>query len=218
MTPPTTAWPPPHPVRGERARTGFRGGFEVAEKKVQWSRIRQAYVQGNVSYKELAKRHKVSESTLNKVAQKEKWYQQRKEWRKKVAAEVDARACTREADKLAAVTVAADKMGQTLEKIMGDERMLHMHMAVTRDMDGAEAIEEKELEMYNADTIRTLTKALKDMTDVLRNLYGIQTAGEKEAARIAAERLELEKAKAAKEDVDKEIVVKFAGDIGEAAE
>ena len=190
----------------------------MAEKKVQWSRLRQAYVQGNVSYKELAKRHRVSESTLNKVAQKEKWYQQRKEWRKKVAAEVDARACTREADKLAAVTVAADKMGQTLEKIMGDERMLHMHMAVTRDIDGAEAIEEKELEMYNADTIRTLTKALKDMTDVLRNLYGIQTAGEKEAARIAAERLEIEKAKAAKEDVDKEIVVKFAGDIGEAAQ
>lgn len=186
-------------------------------KKISWSRIRQAYVQGNVSYKELAKRHNLSESTLNKVAQKEGWYRQRKEWRKKVAAEADTRACAREADKLAAITEAADRMGETLKKIMEDEKNLHMHMAVTRDMDGAEFIEEKELTMYNADTIRTLTRALKDMTDVLRNLYGIRTAGEIEAERIARERLEIEKAKAAKEETDREIVVRMAGQVKEAA-
>lgn len=194
----------------------LRGGF--MSKKDPWSRIRHAYITGTLSYKKLAKKYGVSYSTLNKEARAGGWAAERKKYRDEVAAAAIARAREREVDKLAAVTEAADEMGRVLKDIMEERKNLHMFQAVTSDRDGIETIEEKELEMYNTDTIRTLTRALKDMTDVLRNLHGIRTAGEAEAERIAQERLDLEKRKAeAQEDTDRTLEVRFVGDTSDAA-
>ena len=54
-----------------------------------------------------------------------------------------------------------------------------------------------------------MTAALKDLTGILRNIYGIPTQAEAEAQRIAAERLEMDKAKAATDAGSSDIVVEL---------
>ena len=60
--------------------------------------------------------------------------------------------------------------------------------------------------------LKDLTGAVKDLLYSVRNLYGLPTQGEREAQRIAAERLEMDRRKAQlDEDSDKTITVELKG-------
>ena len=50
---------------------------------VDYSKLKKEYLMGNISYRELAKKHSVSFSTLRKVAAKEQWAQLREQVRTK---------------------------------------------------------------------------------------------------------------------------------------
>ena len=86
-----------------------------------WTKIRYAYVHGSMSYRELAENYNVSLRTLSEVAKKEKWVTKRLQFRDRVNARADARACKAEADQLERIRIAADKLGGKLEEIMRDE-------------------------------------------------------------------------------------------------
>ena len=55
------------------------------------------------------------------------------------------------------------------------------------------------------------TKSVRELTAAIRNLYEIPTAAEKEAQRIAAERLKLEKERLKANDGDNSVTVVFEG-------
>lgn len=55
---------------------------------MDWAKIRNQYVNGDVTYKELSEKHGVSNSTLTKRATTEKWNEKRKEQRKKIEEKV----------------------------------------------------------------------------------------------------------------------------------
>ncbi len=175
-----------------------------------WHRIRHAYITGSMGQKALAEQFGVSARELSRRSAEEGWVDARAEFRARAAAKAIDRAVDEEADKLEAVRSVADTLAGQLAAIMTDADQLHMYTAVCRDAGGVDRIVEKRLDSVNTKALRDVVGALRELTTVLRNLHGIQTAGEAEAARIAAEKLKLEQRKANLDETDKKIVVAFA--------
>lgn len=181
-----------------------------------WHRIRHAYITGSMGQKALAEQFGVSARELSRRSADEGWVDARAEFRARAAAKAIDRAVDEEADKLEAVRSVADTLAGQLAAIMTDADQLHMYTAVCRDAAGVDQIVEKRLDGVNTKALRDVVGALRELTTVLRNLHGIQTAGEAEAARIAAEKLKLEQRKANLDETDKKIVVAFADPAEEA--
>ena len=81
-----------------------------------WSRIKKEYVTTDITLRELAKKHSVSESTLFKRCSKEKWEATRKQQESKVEAKFLEKDANRKADRAIALMEAADLL---LEKTIG---------------------------------------------------------------------------------------------------
>lgn len=73
-----------------------------------WSRIKKEYVTTDISLRDLAKKHSISESTLFKRCSKEKWEAQRKQQASKVEAKFLERDANRKVDRAVALMEAAD--------------------------------------------------------------------------------------------------------------
>lgn len=181
-----------------------------------WHRIRHAYITGSMGQKALAEQFGVSARELSRRSAEEGWVDARAEFRARAAAKAIDRAVDEEADKLDAVRSVADTLAGQLASIMADADQLHMYTAVCRDAGGVDHIVEKRMDSINTKALRDVVYSLRDLTTVLRNLHGIATAGEAEAARIAAERLKIEQRKANLDEADKKIVVEFADPAEEA--
>jgi len=178
-------------------------------KDVDWNGIRCEYVTGAMSYKALAKKHRIQPNTLSKRGKEEGWPEQRRKFRDDVAARAIEGAADKEAARLANVIKSADAMGEVMARIFEDADQFHRHIVI----DGRGASEERMFDKIDTRAIRDLTGAMKDMTFVLRNLHNLPTQAEKEAQRIAAERLNMDKRKAdLDENTDRTITVVMPGE------
>lgn len=184
-------------------------------KRAGWTKIRHAYICGDMSYRELAEKFSVPFKTLSEVAKREGWVKKRRQFRDDVGSQAYTRAREEAVDELERVRSAADRMGQKLEEILADEDQLYMHTAVLADAEGGSDLYERKMKTVNTMAVRDLAKAMKDMTAVLRDLHGISTRAEERAEKLARdklalerERLALEKEKAAAGDA-KEIRVEM---------
>lgn len=186
-------------------------------EKIMWGRIRHAYVCGNMSYKDLAKKHHVSISRLTEVAKSEDWVGQRKRHRHEVGALATSRVRAREAEKLANIQTAADELGGQLAELLKNKDQLYMHAAVCRSVTGEEFIISEKLDAINPQTLRAVTAATNDLTKAIRNLYDLQTAQEAQAQQLAADRLAVEQARLELEKERLELE-KAKQDAGEARE
>ena len=186
-------------------------------EKIMWGRIRHAYVCGNMSYKDLAKKHHVSISRLTEVAKSEDWVGQRKRHRHEVGALATSRVRAREAEKLANIQTAADELGEQLAEVLKNRDQLYMHAAVCRSVTGEEFIISEKLDAINPQTLRAVTAATNDLTKAIRNLYDLQTAQEAQAQQLAADRLAIEQARLELEKERLELE-KAKQDAGEARE
>lgn len=85
-----------------------------------WNKIRTEYINGNISYAKLAKKHGVSKATLTEKAIKGKWYAKRKEQHSKIKAKTDQKTADllaeREANRLIKISNAADKLLAKIEE------------------------------------------------------------------------------------------------------
>lgn len=125
---------------------------------IDYSKLKKEYIKGNISYRELAKKHGVPFGTLRKVAAKQQWTQLRTQTRIKADTKVIDIVSDMEANRTNKIIDVADKL---LDKIYG---MLDM-------------------ESYNTQNIKNLTSALKD----LKEIKGFKSAADmrEQEARIA---------------------------------
>ena len=113
---------------------------------------------GNISYRELAKKYNVPFGTLRKVAAKEQWAQLRTQVRTKADTKIVDIVSDKEANKANKIIDVADKL---LDKIY----------------------EMLDADVYNTQSIKNLTSALKD----LKEIKGFKSAADmrEQEARIA---------------------------------
>lgn len=156
-------------------------------KDYDWNTIRTVYITGTESYRALCKKYNVPESTLMKKGKLEDWYGKRKEYQKELIAKVGEKTAEATAEKLYSLQKAADNLAEEMERRTAD------------------------MNECSAKDILDYTKAVRELTATLRNLYEIPSLSEREAQSIAAERLKIERKRVSAMDVDKSVKVIFEG-------
>lgn len=87
---------------------------------MDWNKIRNEYINGNISYRKLAEKHNISFQTLRDRALKEKWFDKRKEQRNKISIKTAQKTADllakREAERLVRISDAADRLLEKIEE------------------------------------------------------------------------------------------------------
>lgn len=171
-----------------------------------WAAIKTEYVTTDTSYSKLSKKYGLSMTQIGNVSRAQGWRAEREKYLRKTTQKAINKASEKEASKLASLMTTTERAIGVVAKAFEDPDQFNRHLVTVRD----EFREDTEERLYNKiDTkaIRDLTSVLKDLTGLMRDFYNIPTPSQAEAQRIAAERFELDKRKAAAEDSGSEGVV-----------
>lgn len=157
-------------------------------KKPTWEELKSEYATTDISYRLMAKKYGMSQSTVSKMARLHGWTEERANYRQNLVTKTVEKITEEKVNHLAGIARSADKMASTIERVMEDTDQFFRRI----DSFGGEHVSAK------ADTkaIKELSAAMKDLTAVLRNVYNIPTEAESLSMQLARERLELEKKKA----------------------
>lgn len=133
-----------------------------------WSKIKNTYVTSTMSQREVAKKYGVSESQLAVRASNEGWVKLRREHRSKVEEKAKQKALEKKAELMAVQLVDIGTAGENLAALIAEVSTEAKSLRVGRSK--------------KADTkaIRNLTGALKDLVDVLRDVYELPTLQDKQ--------------------------------------
>lgn len=134
------------------------------KKRVNWNKIRAEYIGGGISQRKLAKKYGVSENTLIKKANAEKWAQLQKETYNEGATKAQQKTADATADN---ATIAAD-----IKKML----LLRLQRIGNKYPFDATEIRTKQGENTVIFRLRDLTAAYKDLTDGLPMAQGDQNA------------------------------------------
>lgn len=162
----------------------------MKNRNIDWCSVKSAYVTGKKSYAALALEMNISQGAIALRARKEKWGEARAAFRNRVVDKVMEERAQTEAMGLVMLLDAAEHMAGALSEALRNEGQLLRSIA-HQDDDTSEG------EKLDTRAICNLTGALKDMTQVLRNLYRLPTQPEAERQKLAREKLELLREKAA---------------------
>lgn len=129
----------------------LEGGDSMKKKNCpNWDRIRSAYITGNDSPKECAKKHGVNYRTLGNHLFSERWNDQRAAYRGSVADKAidTAKNCTafRVASELTVLSHVVDALERELKKALEDGEQLHRYLVqtTTRHKDGVQGHHERQ--------------------------------------------------------------------------
>ena len=142
-----------------------------------WRKIRIEYVKGKTTYKALAEKYGVGESTIRKRASKEGWRKKRNNLDTKVEQKVLERVCDARAREFELIAQVNDRMDDVLDKLLqfiGDQPP-HKY----DDLRGVES----------------LTKAIAQVVQTKRDLYNIPTEVDKAKIEALREKNKLERQK-----------------------
>lgn len=157
---------------------------------MNWTKIRNEYINGHISYRKLAKKYDISESNLMARAAKEKWFDKRKEQRSKIQAKTEQKSIEKiseqESDLAANINSAANELLQKLT-IAIQQTDLYIEKTKTKvptkvqDKDGKiyDAYKEsEEIRLSKKDGINV--SSVKQLASALKDLQAIQFAGKGE--------------------------------------
>lgn len=150
-----------------------------------WQGIEADYLSGEMTVRDIAKKHNVSESRIYKKATSDGWKKKKEKIRQKaddIVITRHARARAREMEVMCSASAGlARVLNRTIEQLEKTQES-----SAIEDLRG----------------LSDLAKAIKSNTDALMLLHGIQTPAQVEAQRIARKRLKLEEDRMKRETED----------------
>ena len=200
---------------------------------IDWEKIKIEYITTDTSQTKLSKKYGIPKSTIAQRSIRENWVERREQFKSNVETKTLNKTANSEANRLArlmettakAIDVAARAFEDDMQfnRYLVERRVKYATADVETDKEGnAFAIaerqwtEEQTFRKTDTKALKDITGVLKDLTSLMRDFYNIPTPAQAEAQRIAVERLELDKRRAAAADNDtNEIEVTF--DAGEEA-
>lgn len=130
-----------------------------------WGAIKNEYITGKESLTKLSEKHKVPLRTIKDRSRKEKWVEARKNFRTDTAQKASQKTMKKEAKRLAKLRDVAedvaDLIGEDVEKL---KELHRKRKSITPD---------------DVKMIKDLTAALKNIADIMRDVYAIPTIREK---------------------------------------
>lgn len=167
---------------------------------MDWDAIKQEYISTNISQRELAEKYGVSVSSLGKRCASEGWSGLRKKFRKKVEKKTMEKISRKKACELAKIGDCADKLVRLINDSLNDTatvRQTIVKIVPSEDDEDEAEVEEYCLQKLDTKYLRQMTAAMKDLMEILRDVYGKPNTVERANMKNARERVEIEKAKAA---------------------
>lgn len=159
-----------------------------------WQALRLEYITTKIGYRALAEKHEVQLRSLERHAKAEKWPEQRRQFVGKMSAAAQARAGANETERLLKLQKAGDRMCRQLEKLMAEaDEQLYTHVAVEGTGKGKTKLVARKLDAVDDKKLLNISRAIEVMTRTVRNLYDIQTVGEREQLKIAKEELSIKR-------------------------
>ena len=146
-----------------------------------WEALRVEYVSGKTSYKKLAAKHGVPLHKVEERARDEAWMAQKRQFRRNVVDKALKKMETQQAGQLVKLQHAADKLAGIVEMASADEQIF---------LDNG---------TYSHKALQATVRSLKELTEVIRDLYDMPGMRQREAQQLARERLELERERVALE-------------------
>lgn len=184
-------------------------------------KVKAEYIKSGLSLRKLAEKYKIPLSTLSRRCKKENWVAEREHFKRKTLTKFEEKEAGREADRMVRLQTAAEKMLAQVEEALEDEKQFRRHLVQSTEQytepQGPKGLilksttKERLFGKRDTKAMRELTATLKELTGVMRDFYDVPTPGEAEARRIAAERLELERAKIKESDGPEEIRIIMEG-------
>lgn len=188
-------------------------------KGFDWTAIKTEYITTRTSQAKLAEKYGVSARHLSRMSVEEGWVEQRRQFVEKTVAKSVSKACERDSGRLAKLMDTTGRAVDVVTKAFEDANQFNRHLVERRERyaepqieesgDGdvtavqeRQWVEEQVFRKVDTKALKDLTAVLKDLTALMRDFYNIPTPAQAEAQRIAAERLEIDKAKSAAVDDD----------------
>ena len=174
----------------------------MSRRKIDWDAIKTEYVTGDISQRELIKKHRLNPSDCSKHSKREGWVKAREDYRTKASAKAVQKSCNKRANELAGVLNSSYKIRDTIEKAMNDPQQFNRYL-VQKGRKGGE-FETVEVIKDKVDTkaIKEMTQALRAVESLIRSLGNIPTEAEAQRLQLERERFELEKEKWEKEKAE----------------
>lgn len=138
-----------------------------------WKKIKAEYITGDLSYRQLADKYGVPFRTLSDRAKKEQWVALRAKHRERVVTKSCRRKEKSQVESIVRLKSAADKMVKVLDQAaqadyyLGESYVLDQNGNKVTGEDGRFI----KCKTINAKGYRAMVAAMRDLTDVVRNLY-----------------------------------------------
>ena len=128
---------------------------------VDWIKIKNEYINTNISYRKLAEKYNISFSTLEKTARKEHW----KELREKQCDKVETKLRQKTADKI--VDVEVDRIGNLLTSADTAQKKIDQALKQLTKYVNAEG-EIVDSQFVNVKELRAIIASMKDLKEIIK--------------------------------------------------
>lgn len=163
---------------------------------MSWTKIRNEYINGHISYRKLAAKHGVSFHTLKGIAVQEKWFDKRKEQQEKIRTKTEQKTAEKisdkESDLMADIHDAATEL---LKKLNVAIKETDLYIERTRTRVPKKVKDKQTGEVYTAwqeeENIRLTKKSgvnltsVNQITSALKGLQSICMVGKEQAPQEA---------------------------------
>ena len=171
----------------------------MAQRRIDWDKIKTEYVTTDISQTKLIKKYKLSKGDVNRHSVQDGWVEARKVYREKTVAKAVEKTANKKANELAGVLSSAYKIRDTIEKAVDDPYQFNRFLVTKGSKGGEFETTEEVMEKVDTKAIREMTQALKAIEGLIRSLNNIPTPAEQQRLDIERQKFELEKEKWEKE-------------------
>lgn len=142
--------------------------------RINWRKVELDYIKGTVSYRDIAKKYKISTRQVSDRGKKENWVEKRNKFRDETYSEALARARVTEVDNLKRINGLTEKMISQLEEALADASQFKKYIvSKTIYKDGVpveDEMTEREFTKFDAKSVKNLTSALKDLASITKSI------------------------------------------------
>lgn len=167
----------------------------MAQRRIDWDKIKTEYVTTDISQTKLIKKYKLSKGDVNRHSVQDGWVEARKVYREKTVAKAVEKTANKKANELAGVLSSAYKIRDTIEKAVDDPYQFNRFLVTKGSKGGEFETTEEVMEKVDTKAIREMTQALKAIEGLIRSLNNIPTPAEQQRLDIERQKFELEKEK-----------------------
>lgn len=170
---------------------------KMGRQNYDWDVIELDYISNpKSSINQISEKYGIRRATVSQKSRENGWAKAKKEYLQKVSTKASTKASTKQADRLARLIDATDKIAEVLEGALKDpEQFYRQFVPETVSEDGTmiSTYVDKTSKKLDTRAIKDVMQSVKMLEDINRSLHNIQKAETLNRERREDERLQIEK-------------------------